>query len=140
MRKIPVLYILLLTIFTACDSNNQYNVSDENNYKEQTQNIKEVELKNPTQFISVTGKEKKNLLGKTVVNGIIYNRAKMAEFQDVELKMKFYSKTGALLEENVETVYEKISPGGSVKFKTKIYAHKGIDSLQIEVMGAKGVE
>ena len=140
MNKLLGLLLILATLFSACDSKDDYSIGDETDYKEKTQSIQEIEAKNPTEFLYVTAKEKKNLLGQIVVNGTILNKAKVAEFKDVELKMKFFSKTGALLEENVEVIYEKLSPGGHVKFKTKNFAAKGTDSLHIEVTGAVVVE
>jgi hypothetical protein len=128
------------TTLPACSSKDDYTIGDKTGYKEKTQSIQQIEAKNPKEFLSVTAKKKKNLLGQLVINGTILNKAKVAEFKDVELKMKFYSKTGALLEENVEVIYEKLSAGGHVKFKTKSFAAKGTDSLHIEVTGAVAVE
>jgi hypothetical protein len=61
----------------------------------------------------------------------------MVTYKDVEIKLFFYSKTGTLLEEDVETIYEEVHPGSSVRFKSKYFAPKGSDKLELKVMGAK---
>lgn len=109
------------------------------NYEKGKLTVAEIEAKTPSRFLQVTAKDKKNLLGQTVVKGEIENRAKMVSYKDVELRLRFYSKTGILLEEDHETVYEIIAPGKSTSFKTKYFAAKGTDSVSITVVKA-GVE
>jgi hypothetical protein len=90
-------------------------------------------------FLVVGGHDKRNILGQTVVKGTITNKATVAIFKDVELKLSFYSKTRALLETDKETVFEVLQPGESKNFKTKYFAPKGTDSVTLEVLGAKVV-
>ena len=61
----------------------------------------------------------------------------MVTFKDIDVKLSFYSKTGALLEEDHEVVYESVNPGGSAGFKTKYFAPKGTDSVAMKVISAK---
>jgi len=56
----------------------------------------------------------------------------------VELRLSFFSKTGTKLDEAVETIYENVGPGKTVKFKTKYFAPKGTDSVAIKVTKAIG--
>jgi hypothetical protein len=56
------------------------------------------------------------------------------------VQLDFYSKTGALLETDKETIYETIHPGQSKSFKTKYFAPKGSDSVALKVLDAKIVE
>jgi hypothetical protein len=69
---------------------------------------------------------------------MLNNTAKVASYKDVQIKLSFYSKTKALLEEDVETVFETLAPGKSAEFKTKYFAPKGTDSVALKIMGAKG--
>lgn len=143
MKRIQIFLIALscCTWIAACNNGaDGYDIKDDDSYKSKTQELKNVEKSDPKQFLSVKASDKKNLLGQTVVKGVIYNSAKIAGYQDIEVKLKFYSKTKALLEEDVETVYEHISAGGSTKFKSKYFTPKGTDSLFIEVLGAKVIE
>ena len=52
--------------------------------------------------------------------------------------MSFYSKTGTKLDEGIETIYETIPPGETIKFKTKYFAPKGTDSVAIQVLKTIG--
>jgi len=97
----------------------------------------ELEQKSPAGFLTVSGTKKKNLLGQTVVNGTIFNKARVVTYKDIELKLSFYSKTGTLLEEDKEVIYESIHPGGSKRFKSKYFTPKGTDSVAMKIAGAK---
>jgi hypothetical protein len=61
----------------------------------------------------------------------------MVAFKDVDIKLKFYSKTGTLLQEDQEMIYETIAPGNTVSFKSKYFSPKGTDSIALTVLSAK---
>jgi hypothetical protein len=65
------------------------------------------------------------------------NKASIAVFKDVDIKLSFYSKTKALLETDKETIFEILEPGESKDFKTKYFAPKGTDSVGLQVLSAK---
>lgn len=121
----------------ACGTNADTKAKSE---KESYINAKEVllkkEQKSPQYFLDVKGSDKKNILGQSVVKGIIHNSATIAVYKDVNVKLSFYSKTGALLEIDKETIYETLEPGKSTDFKTKYFAPKGTASVALEVLGA----
>jgi hypothetical protein len=106
-------------------------------YEKSKTSVGDIEKKNPEQFLKVSGNSKKNLLRQTVIKGNIFNNAKIISFKDVQIRLKFYSKTGALLEEDTDVIYETINPGGSTSFKSKYFAPKGSDSVAMSVTGAK---
>ncbi len=135
---------IILSIFSAtlllisCGGNSkEANATAEKNYEKTKETLEQTEQKNPTRFLTVAGDKKKNLLGQTVVRGQITNKAKIVTYKDVDIKLSFYSKTGALLEEDHETIYENIAPGNSVKFKSKYFTPKGTDSVAFKVETAK---
>jgi hypothetical protein len=97
------------------------------------------EQKNPRDFLVVDGHENRNFLGQTVIKGKITNKASVAVFKDINLKLSFYSKTMALLESDDETVFEVLHPGETKNFKTKYFAPKGTDSVALSVIAAKVV-
>ena len=138
MKKIPVALAILTLIVTACNSSDKKSSDKTNDQYEQTkEDLAKTENKNPALFITVSGHDKRNLIGQTVVKGTLTNIAKVSSFKDVELELSFYSKTGALLEKDKETIYETLSPGDSKNFKTKYFAPKGTDSVALKVTGAK---
>lgn len=138
MKKIIPYLLLLSSGLLSCNSESVNKAQTEKeNYEITKERLLKKEQKNPTGFLIVSGKNKKNVLGQTVVQGIISNKATIAVFKDVELKIYFYSKTHTLLETDKETIFEQLNPGETKNFKTKYFAPKGTDSVAMEVLGAK---
>jgi hypothetical protein len=137
MKSISGIVLVTAILISACNSSDKKTDGAKDKYEQTKESLEETEKKNPTRFLSVTGHDKKNLLGQTVVKGTLSNSAKVASYKDVEIRLSFYSKTTALLEEDVETIFETIAPGKSADFKTKYFAPKGTDSVALKVMGAK---
>lgn len=135
--KILIPFFLLFIIFSACENKNDYDINDDKNYESGKQNLEKTEKKNPTSFLSVKGDRKRNLIGQSVITGQITNLAKIVSFKDIDVKIFSYSKTGALLGEDHEIVYETILPGGIKKFRSKYFTPKGTDSVSLKIIGAK---
>ncbi len=125
------LFILSVVLIGCSGDENKKTEADD--YEKGKINLLELEQKRPEKFLNVTNSYKKNLLGQSVIKGDIINNAKVAAYQDIELKLSFYSKTGVLLEEDVETIFEKIEAGQSKSFKSKYFTPKGTDSVSIAV-------
>ncbi len=128
---------MLTLVFSACNNSDKSPEKTKDKYEQTKENLAETEQKNPELFITATGHDKRNLIGQTVVKGTLTNTAKVSSFKDVSLELSFYSKTGALLEKDRETIYETLDPGDSKSFKTKYFAPKGTDSVALKVTGAK---
>ena len=138
MKRIPAALFIATVIFTSCSSSTEKKTdATKDKYEQTKETLQETEKKNPVMFLTVNGHDKHNLLGQTVVKGTLRNSAKVATYKDVQLKLTFFSKTGALLEEDAETIFETIAPGKSADFKTKYFAPKGTDSVALKVTGAK---
>ncbi len=121
----------------ACNNRHDYEIKSNEQYEKGKSSVEEIEKKNPVRFLQAKGTDKRNLIGQTVIKGTIFNSAKMVHFKDIQIKLSFFSKTGALLEEDQETVYETINPGGSANFKSKYFTPKGTDSIALKVISAK---
>lgn len=132
--------IATLLLF-SCNSADKKDTTEKQKEKENYEKVKESlgdkEKKSPESFISVNARDKHNLLGQTVIKGEVTNNATVAVYKDIDLELAFYSKTGALLEKDKETVYETLKPGATESFKTKYFAPKGTDSIAVKVIGAK---
>ena len=135
--KYLLISFIAFTAFVSCEDKNEYDINADNNYKQSKSNIEKTELKNPTHFLFATAKKRKNFIRQTVISGYIYNNAKVVTYKDAEILLSFYSKTGTLLEEDRQTIYEKIVPGGTVNFKTKYFTPTGTDSMSVKVVAAK---
>jgi hypothetical protein len=135
MKKV-FLFSVVVFIMASCH-NRSSDAAEKDSYEKTKETLLEKEQKNPVKFLSVSEKDKHNLLGQTVIKGTVTNNAKVCTYKDVELELSFYSKTGAFLEKGNETVYDAIAPGNNASFKTKYFAPKGTDSIAIKVIGAK---
>jgi major membrane immunogen (membrane-anchored lipoprotein) len=135
---------IFLSIFTATlllaacgGEQKEGDTKSEKEYEKSKESLEQTEQKNPAKFITVDGGKKKNLIGQTVVRADINNNAKIVTYKDVDVKITFYSKTGTVLEEDHETIYENIAPGKSVHFKSKFRTPKATDSVSFKVVDAK---
>jgi hypothetical protein len=137
MKKITVLYLLLSVSLFACKSKAKKEADDTDKYEKAKESLEEKEKKTSTAFLKVSGNDKHNLIGQTVIKGTVSNNAKICVYKDVELELSFFSKTGVLLEKDHETMYEVIEPGKSAVFKSKYFAPRGTDSVGLKVVGAK---
>lgn len=130
--------LLLCVLFFSCKEEKKEKKFNEKTYEENKESLGDKEKNNPARFLSVDNRDRKNLIGQTVVIGHLNNKATVCTYKDVELKLSFYSKTGVKLDEGIETIYETIHPGEKVKFKTKYFTPKGTDSVAIQVLKASG--
>ncbi len=137
MKKPFLFFIALTAILFSCNNTEKQAAANAQKYEETKLSLEEIEKQSPEKFIVVTGNDKKNLIGQTVVKGKVTNNAKMATFKDVDIKLFFYSKTGVLLQEDQEMIYETLAPGASKSFKSKYFAPKGTDSIAMKVLSAK---
>ena len=126
-----------MVFLLACKNKAKEMASEKEDYKKATQVLEEKEKKNPVSFLTVSSHDKNNLIGQTVIKGSIGNTAKVCTYKDVQLELSFFSKTGTLLEKDVETIYDLIAPGKSVDFKTKYFAPKHTDSIAVKILAAK---
>ncbi len=136
--KLILSLVITTFLLTSCNGDSKTITSkDEKNYEKSKETLEQTEQKNPTKFITVDGDKKKNLVGQTVVKAEVFNNAKIVTYKDVDVKITFFSETGAVLEEDHETVYKSIAPGTSAKFKSKFFTPKGTDSVSFKIETAK---
>jgi uncharacterized protein YcfL len=137
MKKYAVYVLAVFVSLSACSSNEEEQKASQKKYEEVTLSVEEMEKKSPLSFLKVTGADKKNLLGQTVIKGNISNKAKMVTFKDIDVKLSFYSKTGTLLMEDHEVIYDEVAPGNNISFKSKYFSPKGTDSVAMKILSAK---
>ena len=137
MKKIAAIIVAISFLVTSCSSKRSDPVAEKESYEKAKESLEQKEKKNPLLFLSVSSRDRHNLIGQTVIKGNITNNAKVSSYKDVQLEFSFYSKTGTLLEKGNETVYDEIQPGKSAEFKIKNFAPKGSDSIVIKVLSAK---
>ena len=140
MKAFIFSFLISITLFSCSESDSKKAEKEKDSYEATKEDLHDKETKDPQNFLTVSGHDRHNLLGQTVVKGTITNKATVASYKDVDVKLDFYSKTGTLLETDKETVYEIIGPGQSKNFKTKYFAPKGTDSVALSITGAKVAE
>lgn len=131
------LFVFVLFLFACNDKGKKQDAKAETTYETSKMTISEIESKNPKKFLKVEGRDKHNLIGQTVVKGKISNIATVVIYKDVTIKISFFSKTGTLLEEDEETIYNEVKPGGTLEFKSKFYAPKGSSDVKLNIINAK---
>lgn len=138
MKNHIVCLLAILFFLASCETAEVKVNFEKQDYDQTKVALLKKETKDPLPFLRVSGSSKRNLVGQTVVKGNLVNTATLAVYKDVNVELKFYSKTGALLETDNETFYEIIHPGESKDFKTKYFTPKGTDSVALKVIAAKG--
>jgi len=138
MKRLILATAIIVTAISCQEKTKAEKKFDNETYEKSKESLGDKELKNPARFLKVDSRDRKNLIGQTVVKGTITNTASVCTYKDIDIKLTYYSKTAVKLDEGIETVYEVIPPGGSAKFKTKSFAPKGTDSVAIQIMKATG--
>jgi hypothetical protein len=137
MNWIKITFCVVLFFAISCNDKEKKQNGKVDTYETSKMTIEEIETKNPKKFLKVEGRDKHNLIGQTVVKGKISNTATVVGYKDVTIKISFFSKTGTLLEEDEETIYNEVKPGGTLEFKSKFYAPKGSDDVKLNIINAK---
>ncbi len=138
MIKYFLLSAITLTLIVSCNDQNSTSKSKDP-YKSSKLTIEQIEQQNPLRFLEIEGKDKHNLIGQTVVKGEITNKATVVTYKDISVSIKFISKTGVVLEEDEEVIYEEVKPGSNINFKSKFFAPKGTEEVKMKVIKAVSV-
>ena len=134
-----IVFVLVFSFCLCyCKSDKKETSFDKEIYEKVKETLADKEKNNPPKFLVVNSHHRKNIIGQTVVIGSFSNKATICAYKDVEIRLSFFSKTGVKLDEGLETIYENIAPGKTIKFKTKYFTPKGTDSVAIIVTKATG--
>ena len=134
-----IVFVLVFSFCLCyCKSDKKETSFDKEIYEKVKETLADKEKHNPPKFLVVNSHHRKNIIGQTVVIGSFSNKATICAYKDVEIRLSFFSKTGVKLDEGLETIYENIAPGKTIKFKTKYFTPKGTDSVAIIVTKATG--
>jgi hypothetical protein len=109
--------------------------SEEQTYTEQKESLEQKEKKNPINFLDITGDNKKNIIGQTVIRGTLYNKATIVAYKDIRVKILCYND-GKMVEEHEDVINDVLKPNSEKEFKTRYRLPKGTDSIYLSVMSA----
>ena len=130
--------ILIVSCLLSCGGNAS-SEKDIKNYEATKDKLAKREQKFPIEFLSINSTNKRNLIGQTVVNGVIKNAATVTAYKKVRVKLLYYS-SGALVENHEEVYDEIILPNNQHSYKAKYFTPKTTDSVSVSIMSAEVVD
>jgi hypothetical protein len=131
--------ILLTSFIALAPCNGADTKPDKENYEKAKESLEVKEKNSPLSFLVVSGSEKRNVLGKTVINGTVENKASVCSYKDVRVKMLYY-KQGVLVANHEQVLDKVVKANSSFNFKTRYLTPKGTDSVALSIMNAQVVE
>lgn len=106
-------------------------------YQEKVMTVKEIELSQPTRFLTASGTYNDNFWGdKVKVHGTVTNTATAATFKDPVVKITYFSKSNTPIGDKTYTIYEIIPPHSTINFELKVYKYQNTDRVDWEVIKA----
>ena len=130
--------ILIVSCLLSCGGNAS-SEKDIENYEATKDKLAKREKKFPTEFLSINSTNKRNLIGQTVVNGVIKNAATVTAYKKVRVELLYYS-SGALVENHEEVYNDVILPNNQHSYKAKYFTPKTTDSVRVSIMSAEAVD
>ena len=131
---------LCLALFLLCSCGNTKKKFDEKTYEQNKESLADKEKKNPIDFLEVSGNDRRNWLGQTVIKGSVHNKASVIAYRDIRIKMLFFNKEGKLVANHEDVYEETLLPNNSMKFKARYGTPRGTDSVALSVMSAAVAE
>lgn len=138
LLKFGLITFVILGVFALFNmfitSNSKSNPS---NVHEKTMTIEETEIANPKQFLSVEGRYSGNIWGtKFKVKGEITNKASIADYKDIVIRIKYYSKTKSVIGSEDYTIYDVFPPNKVSSFKLDAAKFKDVEFIELNIIGA----
>lgn len=144
-----LLSIIISIAVLSCNSNDHSN-SDSRltshdsrlvtpTYQETKMTLEQKEKANPFGFLQVNYTYRKNLIGQWVLEGTVTNKATLATYKDLVLKISYYSKTKTLMNSEQQIIYDYFKPNSNQKFKLKTFGVQSADALEVALLDASAV-
>lgn len=135
--KALLINLMLIFLLASCSSSNVD--KEDEAYKNHKESVEEKERNSPLKFLSVSGVDKKNLIGQTVVHCVIRNTATMVSYKDVRIKMLCYGNA-TMVQEHEDVVSKPVDANSTINFKIRYRLPKGTDSIALSVMSAAALD
>jgi hypothetical protein len=129
--KSPLIFLAVFFLAMACNNSSSYENAKENLYDK--------EKENPLEFITISGNDKRNFFGQTVVRATIHNKASVCTYDDVRIKLLYYNKGGQQVANHEDELEKPLAANSTVKFTTRYFTPKGTDSVALSIMSAKAL-
>jgi GYF domain 2 len=138
-NKILRLALIVIGFFGIIAILNKVMTPDSNssNYYEKKMSIEETENSDPLRFLSIDGKYNESFWGtKFKLNGKVTNRATIADYKDLVVRVTYYSKTKSKIGTNDYTIYQIFPPNQVTSFKLDVENYKDVKSIGIDIVKA----
>jgi hypothetical protein len=111
--------------------------SNGSNYNEQKMTIEQTEKSVPLRFLSVEGNYNESFWGtKFKLKGKVTNRATVASYKDLIMRITYYSKTNSVIGSKDYTIYQIFQPNIVTSFKLDVENYKDVESIELDIVGA----
>jgi len=128
-----LLIILILNKSQVFNSNSKTKTS----YQKQKLTIGQTEKSNPLMFLSIDTKYNENFWGdKFKLRGKVTNRATVANYKDLVVRITYYSKTKTVIGTKDYTIYEVFPPNNITPFKLKVTNYDNVKSIGLKIIRA----
>ncbi len=136
--KLSIITVLFIGAFYAIVLIiNDYTEAEPKSYFQQILTIEETENANPLKFLSAEGNYYSSFWGtKLKIRGKISNKATVADYKDVTVRITYYSKTESILGFKEYTLYEVYPPNSVTPFRLDVENYKDVKSIGWKVINA----
>ncbi len=111
--------------------------SNPSNYYEQKLTIEETENSDPLRFLSVEGNYNESFWGTEFkLKGKVINRASIADYKDLVLRITYYSKTKSAIGTKDYTIYQIFPSNQETLFNLDVVNYEDVESIGLDIVGA----
>ena len=156
MKILKTILLTLLTIWlTSCGDGNNTKETRQKTSEELKSELKQLELSNPRDYLdcqNVTLQLQKKLVKEGglfrnaeyaddggLIQGSFVNKATLAKYKDITIKVSYYSQTKTLISESAYIIYEFYNAHSTKNFSLKVDPPKAYKTFSFRVTGATPV-
>ncbi len=133
MKKTITTLFIATVLLTSCNNGG----SSSSTYEEKKMSLEDQEKQNPTDFLSAGGTYQPTLFGNNMkISGTVTNRATIATYKDVTIKVRYISNTDSDIGSGDYTIYDFFPPNQTKEFKIKIEVPDGTEKFGWYVVSA----
>ena len=114
------------------------NQDTEKTYQDRLLTLKEIENSDPVRFLEADGEYSENFWGDQIkINGRIKNKASVANYKDVIIRVIFYTKTKTVITTEDYVLYEFFLANGTKEFNLRVPNYDHTETIDWKVIDAK---
>ena len=130
--KFFLLVCSIIILFASCSSSNNPSAG----YEQKKTSLSDMERNAPLKFLKVISSHHTNIIQQMVIDGEISNSATLISYKDVELRIKYLDKDGAVLDREKQIIYDSVGPNATMSFKIKTKVAGGTKAVTVDIVKA----